>query len=89
MTSAICFNLDQSKTLSSGNGLIYLLKTEYKASHHTFLHPYYLFSQAPGRTSTVATWLERLSREGGRGFDPRPRQTKVFKTGSNGFPPWR
>ena len=26
---------------------------------------------------------------GGRGFDPRPWQTKVFKTGSSGFPPWR
>ena len=25
---------------------------------------------------------------GGRGFDPRPRQTKGFKTGSSGFPPW-
>ena len=24
---------------------------------------------------------------GGRGFDPRPRQTKVFKTDSGGFPP--
>ena len=24
---------------------------------------------------------------GGRGFDPRPRQTKVFKTGNGGFPP--
>ena len=26
---------------------------------------------------------------GGRDFDPRPRQTKVYKTGSSGFPPWR
>ena len=26
---------------------------------------------------------------GGRWFDPRQRQTKVFKTGSSGFPPWR
>ena len=25
---------------------------------------------------------------GGRGFDPQPRQTKVFKTGSSGFPSW-
>ena len=25
----------------------------------------------------------------GRGFDSRPRQTKGFKTGSSGFPPWR
>ena len=26
---------------------------------------------------------------GGRGFDPQLQQTKVFKTGSSGFPPWR
>ena len=25
---------------------------------------------------------------GGHGFDLRPRQTKVFKTGSSGFSPW-
>ena len=25
----------------------------------------------------------------GCGFDPRPRQTKVFETGSSVFPPWR
>ena len=25
---------------------------------------------------------------GGCGFNPWLRQTKVFKTGSNGFPPW-
>ena len=30
-----------------------------------------------------ASWV------GGREFDPRPRQTKVFKTGSSGFPAWR
>ena len=29
------------------------------------------------------------SRAEGRGFDPWPRQTKVFKTGSSGLPPWR
>ena len=30
-----------------------------------------------------ASWV------GGCEFDPRPRQTNVFKTGSSGFPPWR
>ena len=29
------------------------------------------------------------SRAGGRGFDSWLRQTKVFKTGGSGFPPWR
>ena len=34
MSSAICFNLDQSKILSSGYGLIHSHDTSYQASHH-------------------------------------------------------
>ena len=43
---------------------------------------------------SVIIWYRRVSlvvraRVGGRGFDPRPRQTKIFKTRNHGFPPWR
>ena len=34
MSSAICFNLDQSKTLSSGNGLKHLTKKVLMSTHN-------------------------------------------------------
>ena len=34
-------------------------------------------------TAAVAQWLDRPPRK----FDPRPRQTKIFKTVSSGYPP--
>ena len=45
----------------------------------------YTFSNCSGSlvVRASASWA------GGQDFDPRPRQTKVFKTGSGGFPPWR
>ena len=44
-----------------------------------------------GRENCLAGLVVRASASlaGGRGFNPRPRQTKVFKTGSSGSPPWR
>ena len=41
MSSAICFNLDQSKVLSSGNGLI----------HECALHKHYLHVKSPKWTA--------------------------------------
>ena len=40
MSSAICFNLDPSKILSSGNGLMQLRNALYEARHHLIMDPY-------------------------------------------------
>ena len=46
-------------------------------------------SDSTGKTASMKSEIVRAVsfRAEGYGFDPRLRQTKVFKTGSSGFPP--
>ena len=45
MSSSICFTLDQSKMLSSGNELMHIRNTLYQARHHLIMDPYSQFHQ--------------------------------------------
>ena len=75
----------------------------YERSEELFVNPNPDFSKGlpNGRSSVnqirsqgVGFTVRRRENAGnhyswGRGFNPRPRQTKVLKTGSSGFPLWR
>ena len=68
------------------SSIIYLFRYLLAISHRGNAWLIYLNT----RTDITSTRVVRASSwAGGRGFDPRPRQIKFFKTGSSGFPRWR
>ena len=53
MSSAICFNLDQSKILSSGNGLTFISLTPY--------HTVYSFNPFPKQQNLDSSNLKKIA----------------------------